>query len=263
MPIYGKKPLKNFLLQNRGCLGAKYLHKSSGTGDLPKLLKWLSYFNIWLFYIKLMFASLCICMSPIHLYGTIVENFKLLLWSRWDRFSQNFIWSLHRSKEWKISEMVAAGWPRWPSCPYMVKNIKNLLLQYLGCHAEFLHKLSEMRDLPKLLKWLSYVDVWPLYGKVMFGSLCIYMSLVHLYGKIVENFKWLLLWSSWANYAQILYGASLGRGQLKIAKMVAVHWPRWLPCPYMVKKPLKIFFSRAFGLNLCTDHLGRAVFQNC
>ena len=31
-----------------------------------------------------------------------------------------------------------------------------------------------------------------------------------------------------------------GAGEWKFAKMVLVHWPRWLPCPYMVK-PLKIF----------------------
>ena len=33
---------------------------------------------------------------------------------------------------------------------------------------------------------------------------------MHLYGKKVQNFKQLLLWSLWANFAQISYGASLG-----------------------------------------------------
>ena len=37
-PIYGKN-FKNLLLQNPGCLGAESLHKSLGTGGLPKLLK--------------------------------------------------------------------------------------------------------------------------------------------------------------------------------------------------------------------------------
>ena len=32
------KTFKNLLLQNRGCFGAECLHKSSGTGGLPKLL---------------------------------------------------------------------------------------------------------------------------------------------------------------------------------------------------------------------------------
>ena len=45
MPIYGKN-FKNLLLQNRECLGAESLHKSSGTRGLPKLLKELSYVDI-------------------------------------------------------------------------------------------------------------------------------------------------------------------------------------------------------------------------
>ena len=36
---YMVKTFKNLLLQNRGCLGAESLHKSLGTGGLPKLLK--------------------------------------------------------------------------------------------------------------------------------------------------------------------------------------------------------------------------------
>ena len=38
MPIYGKKNFKNLLFQNRGCLWAESLHKSSGTRRPPKLL---------------------------------------------------------------------------------------------------------------------------------------------------------------------------------------------------------------------------------
>ena len=37
MPIYVKN-LQNLLLQNRGCLGAESLHKSSRTRGLPRLL---------------------------------------------------------------------------------------------------------------------------------------------------------------------------------------------------------------------------------
>ena len=70
---YMVKTFKNLLLQNRECLGAESLHKSSGTRGLPKLLKELSYIDIS------KFASLCICMSPIHLNRKIDENFKLLL----------------------------------------------------------------------------------------------------------------------------------------------------------------------------------------
>ena len=135
-----------------------------------------------------MFVSLCICMSPIHLYGAIVENFKqLLLWSRWAKLAQNFIWVLDRSGEWKISEMVAAGWLRWPSCPYMVKkDIKNLL-QYPGCHgAESLHKLSGMGESAKVAKMIvirwCLTSVWQ--GHVWFP--------VHLYEP--HTFVWENCW---------------------------------------------------------------------
>ena len=93
------------------------------------------------------------------------------------QFYSNFIWSYLRSGERKIVKMVAVHWPRWPPCPYMVKNFENLLLQNRGClGAEFMLKSSTTGDLPKLLKRLSYVDIWPFYGKVKFASLCICMS---------------------------------------------------------------------------------------
>ena len=125
----------------------------------------------------------------------------------------NFMWSLLRSGKYKIARMVTVHWPRWTPCPYMVKTFKNLLLQNRGClGAESLHKSSGREDLPKLLKWWSYIDIWPFYGKVKFASLCICMGTIHLYGKNGENFKLLLLWSLWAYVAQILCGVFLGLG---------------------------------------------------
>ena len=57
---------------------AESLHKSSGTGGLPKLLKKWSYIDILLIYGEVSFAFLCMCM------GKNVENFKrLLLCSLW------------------------------------------------------------------------------------------------------------------------------------------------------------------------------------
>ena len=91
---YMVKTFKNLLLQNRECLGAESLHESSGMGGLPKLLEELLYVDIWPFYGKIKFASLCICMSPIHLNRKIVENFKgLLLWSHWAKFAQISYWA--------------------------------------------------------------------------------------------------------------------------------------------------------------------------
>ena len=36
---------------------------------------------------------------------------------------------------------------------------------------------------------------------------------------------------------------SYGAGKRKFVQMVQVTWPRWQPCPYMVKKLFKIVFS--------------------
>ena len=107
-----------------------------------------------------------------HLYGKNVQNFKqLLLWSLWANFCSNFIWSLFRVGERKIAKMVAVRWPSWPPRPYMVKTFKNLLLQNREClGAEPLQESSGTGGLPTLLKELSYVDVWPFYGKVKFAS---------------------------------------------------------------------------------------------
>ena len=63
---------------------------------------------------------------------------------------------------------------------------------------------------------------------------------------VVNIFKH-LLWSHHANWSQISYGASMGRRK-KFGQTAQVTWPRWPPCPYMVKT-LKIFFS---GSNLET-----------
>ena len=78
------------------------------------------------------------------------------------QFCSNFIWSLLSVGEQKIAKMVAVRWPSWPPPPYMVKTFKNLLLQNREClGAEPLQESSGTGGLPKLLKELSYVDVWP------------------------------------------------------------------------------------------------------
>ena len=125
----------------------------------------------------------------------------------------NFICSLPGAGEWKIAKIVMVHWPRWPPYPYMVKILKNLPLQNRGpLVAESLHKSSGTGGLPKLLKWWSNIDIWPFYGDVMFASLWICM------GKNVEKFKWLLLWSLWANVAKISFGTSLGQGNERLLK---------------------------------------------
>ena len=120
------------------------------------------------------------------------------------QFCSNFICSHLWVGKQEIAKIVTVRWPRWQPYPYMVKTFKNLLFQNREClGAESLHKSSGTRGLPKLIKELSYVDIWPFYGKVKFASLCICMSPIHLNRKIVENFKGLLLGSQWAKFAQI------------------------------------------------------------
>ena len=144
------------------------------------------------------------------------------------------MWSLLGAGKWKIAKMVAVQWPRWPPCPYVVNTFTNLLLQNRGClGADSLHKLPGTGGLPKLLKW-SYIDVWPFYGEVKFASICICMGPIHLYGKNVDNFKWPALKPLGQCCSNFIWRL-LGAGERKIAKMVMVHWPRWQPCPYMLK----------------------------
>ena len=120
----------------------------------------------------------------------------------------------------------------------MVKTFKNILLQYqrsLG--AVSLQQTSGTRGLPKrkLLKYLLYIDVWPIYGKMKFASLCICMGTIHLYGQTTSPLK--PLGQCCLNFMWSL----LRLGERKIAKMVAVHWPRWSPYPYILKNLLKSF----------------------
>ena len=112
--------------------------------------------------------------------------------------------------------MVAVCWPRWLPRPYMVKTFKNLLLQNREClAAEPLQESWGMGGLPKLLKELSYVDVWPFYGKVKFASLCICMG---------KTFKNLLLPKLSMPYGWIFAYIFGNRRATKIAKIMVVHW---------------------------------------
>ena len=56
------------------------------------------------------------------------------------------------------------------------------------------------------------------YSEVKFASVCICMGPIHLYGKNVDNLKWLFLWSLWASVAQISCRASLGQENERLLK---------------------------------------------
>ena len=105
---------------------------------------------------------------------------------------------------------------------------------------ESLQESSGTWDLPKLLKELSYVDVWPFYGKVVRFPMPLYEP---------HTFEWENCWEfqttlkPLSQFCSNFIWSHFRVGKQKIAKIVAVCWPRWPPCPYMVKT-FKIFFSR-------------------
>ena len=146
-----------------------------------------------------------------HLYGKKCSEFQTTSpLEPLGQFCSNFIWSLLRVGERKITKIVAVHWPRWPPRPYMEKTFKNLLLQNREClWAEPLQESSGTEGLLKLLKELSYIDVWPFYGKFKFASLCICMG---------KTFKNLLLQNRACLMAESLR-ISLGtRGLPKLLK---------------------------------------------
>ena len=131
-------------------------------------------------------GQVCFRMGPIHLYGKNVENFKWPLLKPLGWCCSNFMWNFLGAGERRIAKMVVVHWWRWPPCPY-----KNL---YRSSSPEtnkpwglIFAQSSGAGDLPKLLTWWSYVEVWPFYGKVKLASPCICMGPIHVYGKNVEN----------------------------------------------------------------------------
>ena len=174
----------------------------------------------------------CVCPS--------VNIFKrLLIWS--SQFCSNSIWSFLRLGEWNIAKMIAIRWLRLPPCPYMVKTFKNLL-QNRGLGLDLCFIIGNGRS-TKVAKMM--IVNWRL-TFLRRGQVCIPVRLYRPHTFVWENieifkrpplkplgqccstFKRSLLWA----------------GELKMAKIVAVHWPRWPPCPYMLK-PLKIFSPRS------------------
>ena len=138
-----------------------------------------------------------------------VNIFKqLLLWSRWANFALfSYGASLARENKrlrkrwWSMTKMAAMS--------IYCKTFKNLLLQnQCALGLNICSDLSSGRGgLLKLLKWWSYIDIWPFYGEVKFASLCIHIG-PHLYGKKCWEFQ--TTSPLRANAALMSFGASLG-----------------------------------------------------
>ena len=98
-----------------------------------------------------------------------VNIFKHLLWNH----SAN--WSFLGTGERKFVQTVQVTWPRWPSCPYMVKTLKNLLLR--NQKADDLgtwYAALGARVLPSLFKWWPWIDLDIFYGKVKFAAILLW-----------------------------------------------------------------------------------------
>ena len=73
-----------------------------------------------------------------------------------------------------------------------------------------------------------YIDIWSFYGEVKFASLCICM------GEMLRISNDFSPGASGPMLLKFYLVPPWGR-EMKLAKIVVVHWPRWPPCPYMVK----------------------------
>ena len=107
-----------------------------------------------------------------------VNNFKwLLLWNYWANCNQISNVGSRGRGEWKVVKRILVTWPRWPPCAYMVKTLKNLLLQnQLTVDLWTWYVALSMRVLPRLLKLWPWVDLDPFYAKVKFGPIGICMG---------------------------------------------------------------------------------------
>ena len=86
------KTFKNLLLQNQISPGALSLHKSSGTGDLPNLLKCWSYVDIWPFYGTVKFTSHAFVWA-LYIYMGKMLRIHILDISSMIQLNRNLIWA--------------------------------------------------------------------------------------------------------------------------------------------------------------------------
>ena len=71
----------------------------------------------------------------------------------------------------KICSNGSAPFNKLLPCPYVIKTLRSILLQYYeNFEAESWYTASGIQGLPSLLKWWDPDDLWPFYGMVKFVS---------------------------------------------------------------------------------------------
>ena len=103
------------------------LHKPSGKGGLPKLLKQWSYIDVWPFTARSSLLPNAFVWVPHICMGKCGEFQTTSPLKPLGQCCSNFLGSLLGAGDLKLAKMVP--WPRWPPCPYILKTFKNLLPQ--------------------------------------------------------------------------------------------------------------------------------------
>ena len=87
-------------------------------------------------------------------------------------WNQSSYESLKETKNENKIQMSWVTWLTWPPCPYVVKTLKNLLLQnQLTDNLETWYVALCMWVLPRLFKLSPWLDLDPFYAKVKFGHI--------------------------------------------------------------------------------------------
>ena len=146
---------------------------------------------------------------------------------------------------------------------YMVITLKNLHSNWTADDLETWCAALGTPALPNTFKWRSKVELWPFYANVSFGSLCWYTyETKWVQGdKHVPEVKVILCPLSKVTHIPLIsdsfFSDAMPLDRLKSVYILNLHetkvlkfiesgevtWPRWPPCPYMVKTFKSLFFQ--------------------
>ena len=137
-------------------------------------------------------------------------------------------------------------WPRWPPCPYMVKTLKNLLLQNQWTDdLETWYVALCMWVLPRLFKLSPWVDLDPFYAKVKFGHIGFCM------GKS-ENYLFFRNYCSLRSQSCLKHSAKWVYEVWWVSKVKVIFWPR---SKVTQISKLNLFLSKTVGQFGTKDHM--------